>query len=101
MKVWATRDSGGAVRVVVINKGPQKRVVQLALPRGLGRGTLERLLAHSLASTSGASFGGRSFERGGFDGRLHGAARRSRVKGRGRSYTFALPGASAALLAAR
>ena len=101
VKVWATRDSGGAVRVVVINKGPQKRVVQLALPRGLGRGTLERLLAHSLASTSGASFGGRSFERGGFDGRLHGTARRSRVKRKGRSYTFALPGASAALLTAR
>jgi hypothetical protein len=101
VKVWATRDSGGAVRVVVINKGPRKVVIRLTLPPGLGRGKLERLVAHSLASTSGATLGGRSFERGGFDGRLHGQLRRTQVKRRGRSYTFAMPGASAALLTAR
>jgi hypothetical protein len=101
MKVWATGDAGGAVRVVVINKGTQKRVVRLVLRRRLGRGTLERLVAHSLASKSDVRFGGRSFERDGFDGRLHGTAHRTPVKRRGRSYTFAMPGASAALLTAR
>jgi hypothetical protein len=85
----------------VINKGAKKRIVRIQLPRALGRGTLERLVARTLASTSGVTFGGRSLERGGFDGRLHGSAHRTRVKPLGRSYSFAMPGASAALLTAR
>jgi hypothetical protein len=73
----------------------------LKLPRGLGSGRLERLLAHTLASRSGVTFGGQSFEQGAFDGRLHGAVRRTRIARRGRTYKFRLPAASAALLTAR
>jgi hypothetical protein len=102
VKVWATKDSSSAVRVVVINKSSRKaRAVRLKLPRWLGRGTLQRLSAHTLASTSGVSFAGQSFERGTFDGRLHGTAHRRPVKRRGRIYTFRMPPASAALLTAR
>jgi hypothetical protein len=90
------------VRVVVINKSSRKaRTVRLKLPRGLGRGTLERLSAHTLASTSGVTFAGESFERGTFDGRLHGTARRRPVKRQGRIYTFRMPPASAVLLTVR
>jgi hypothetical protein len=102
VKVWATRDAGKTVRVAVINPDPDhRRRVQLRLPRGLGSGTLERLRAHTLASRSGATFAGQSFERGAFDGRLHGTTRRTRVPRRGRIYRFQIPAASAALLTAR
>lgn len=102
VKVWATRDSKATVRVVVINKDDRKaRVVRLELPGGLGRATVERLLAHTLASSSGVTFAGQSFEKGGFDGRLHGTARRRPVKRKGRIYTLQVPAASAALLTAR
>jgi hypothetical protein len=101
VKVWATRDSGGTVRVGVINKGARRRIVRLKLPRGLRSATLERLRAHTVASRSGVTFAGQSFERGGFDGRLHGIRRRERVKLRGRSLKLRVPGASGALLTAR
>jgi hypothetical protein len=91
-----------AVRVAVINKDPRRRhVVSLKLPRGLGSGTLERLTARTLASRSGVTFAGQSFEAGAFDGHLHGAVRSTRVARRGRIYRFRLPPASAALLTAR
>ncbi len=102
VKVWATRDAGGVVRVAVINKDSRRaQVAALKLPRRLGPGRVERLLAHTVASRSGVTFGGRSFERGGFDGRLHGAVRSSRVRPRGRLYKVRLPAASAALLTVR
>jgi hypothetical protein len=102
VKVWATRDRTRTVRVAVINKDPRRaKVVSLKLPRGLHAGTLERLIAPTLASRSGVTFAGQSFERGPFDGRLHGAVRRTRVKPRGRVYRLRLAAASAALLIAR
>jgi hypothetical protein len=102
VKVWATRDRRRTVRVVVINKDPHRpSVVSLKLPRGLAAGGLEWLTAPTLASRSGVTFGGQSFERGPFDGRLHGAARQTRVRPRGRVYTIKLKPASAALLTAR
>jgi hypothetical protein len=102
LKVWATRDLNRAVRVAVINKDPHRaHVVALKLPRGLASGRIERLLGHTLASRTGVTFGGQSFERPAFDGLLHGAARSTRVKRRGRIYRFRVPAASAALLTAR
>lgn len=102
VKVWATRDSKATVRVVVINKHARRtRVVGLKLPRGARSGTLERLRAHTLASRSGVTFAGQSFERGAFDGRLHGRALRKRVKVRGRTAKLRMPAASAALLTVR
>lgn len=102
VKVWATRDAARTVRVAVINTDPRhERIVQLRLPRGLGAGKVERLLAHTLASRSGVTFAGQSFERGAFDGRLHGAERSTYAARRGRLYRFRMPAASAALLTAR
>jgi hypothetical protein len=101
VKVWATRDVTGTVRVAVINKDPRRaHVVRLKLPRGLRAGTIERLLGRSLASQSGVTLAGQSFERGAFDGKLHGGVRSTRVKARGRIYQLRVPAASAALLTA-
>ena len=86
----------------MINKYSGKdRVVALKLPRGLRRATVERLRAHTLASRAGVTLGGQSFERGAFDGRLHGSPRRTRLKLRKRSVKLAVPAASAALITAR
>jgi hypothetical protein len=102
VKVWATRDVSGTVRVAVINKDPRRgKIVSVKLPRGLGRGALERLVAPTLGARSGVTFAGQSFERGTFDGHLHGPVRRTRVRPRGRVYKLRLPAASAALLTAR
>jgi hypothetical protein len=102
VKVWATRDSGATVRVVVINKyANRSRLVRLKLPRGIRSAKLERLRAHTLASRSGVTLGGRSFEGGSFDGRLHGTARTTRLEVSKRRATVAMPPASAALLTAR
>jgi hypothetical protein len=99
VKVWATRDVSGTIRVAVINKDPRRaHLVRLKLPRGLRSGRLERLLAPSLAAQSGVTFAGQSFETGVFDGKLHGAARSTRVKARGRGWDLRVAGASAALL---
>jgi Glycosyl hydrolase family 79 C-terminal beta domain len=101
LKVWATSDASSTVRVAVINKDDRAaRRVRLRLPAGLGTGSLERLSARSLASHAGVTFAGQSFERGGFDGRLHGAVRRERVLPHTSTYTFRIPAASAALLTA-
>jgi hypothetical protein len=101
VKVWATRDASGTVRVAVINKDLRRlQVVRLTLPRGLGAGRIERLVAPSLASQSGVTFGGRSFEGGAFDGKLHGTVRSTRVKARGRMFGLRVPAASAVLLTA-
>jgi hypothetical protein len=101
VKVWATRDATGTVRVAVINKDPRRsHVVRLTLPRGFRAGRIERLRAPSLASQSGVTFGGQSFEAGAFDGKLHGAVRSTRVNARGRTYGLPVPAASAVLLTA-
>jgi hypothetical protein len=102
VKVWATIDAESIVRVAVINKDPRRaKVVSLKVPRALGSGTIESLVAPTLASRTGVTFGGQSFGRGAFDGRLHGAAREIRVVPRHRAYSFRVPAASAALLTVR
>lgn len=102
VKVWATRDAGKTIRVAVINKDLRHvHTVRLKLPRGLGAGKLERLVAHTAASRSGVTFAGQSFETGGFDGRLHGRVRSTRVRPKGRVYGLSVPAASAALLTVR
>jgi hypothetical protein len=102
VKVWATRDAGKTIRVAVINKDLRHaHAVRLKLPRGLGAGKLERLIAHTAASRSGVTFAGQSFESGGFDGRLHGRVRSTRVRPKGRVYGLSVPAASAVLLTVR
>jgi hypothetical protein len=102
VKVWATRDVAGTVRVVVINKDTRHATtVSVKLARGLGAGRLERLAAPSLDARSGVTFAGQSFERGAFDGRLHGTAWSTRVRPQKRIYSVRLPAAGAALMTVR
>ncbi len=99
VKVWATIDAESIVRVAVLNKDPRRAtVVSLKVPHALRSGTVERLVAPTLASRTGVTFGGQSFGRGAFDGRLHGPIREIRVVSHKRVYRLSVPAGSAALL---
>ena len=94
LKVWAVHLSGGAVRVLVIDKGQRPATVRLT---GHGRGvaTLQRLLAPSAGSRSGVTLGGRWLTRaGGWTGPDTGA----RVAPSRGGYELTVPGMSAALV---
>jgi hypothetical protein len=60
--LWATRTTGGTVRVVLINDNFSKpATVKLPLSSPRGPGTLEALRAPHIGSTSGVTLGGRTF----------------------------------------
>src|SRR5207249_4694197 len=76
VKVWATRNVGGTVRVVLIN--PAWRVASGGARRisvtlsGMGaQGTVERLRAPGLDARDGITLAGKSFGSETLDGRLH------------------------------
>jgi hypothetical protein len=97
--VWATKDSRGQVRVVVVNKSLSRAGdAVITVPRGARPARLERLSAPSLDATTGISLGGLSVPDGTTDGRLTGTAVHTTVVPRRRAYRFAMPAASAALL---
>jgi hypothetical protein len=97
--VWATKDSRGQVRVVVVNKSLSRAGdAVITVPRGARPARLERLSAPSLDATTGISLGGLSVPDGTTDGRLTGTAVHTTVVPRRHAYRFAMPAASAALL---
>jgi hypothetical protein len=61
MRIWATIGEDHHVRVMIINTGPQ-RSVTIHAPKGFGSldGTVERLLAPSVAATTGETIGGQT-----------------------------------------
>lgn len=62
MKVWATQDANGQVRVVLINKDPSNSSdVALQLPAAAGNLSETWLTAPSLAATNGVTLGGEGF----------------------------------------
>lgn len=62
LKVWATQDANGRLRVVLINKDPyQSSDVGLQLPVATGNLTETWLTAPSVASTTGVTLGGEGF----------------------------------------
>ncbi len=62
VKIWATQDAGGTIRVVLINEDTvSDHTVDLQLPATTQSGTLETLQAPSIDATSGVSLGGQSF----------------------------------------
>lgn len=64
LRVWATRTPGGHAHVVLINTSPtEAHTIAVQLPGGPGEPRLERLIAPSLASTSGVTLAGQSFGR--------------------------------------
>jgi Glycosyl hydrolase family 79 C-terminal beta domain len=98
---WAAYDRvDRVVRVAVIDKDRRasgRVVVHVRRARGAGR--LKRLLAPSVASTSGVTWGGQSYAQPTFDAQLLGPARVERVSRlRGSRFAFRVPAGSAALL---
>jgi Glycosyl hydrolase family 79 C-terminal beta domain len=98
VKVWATRDSAGVIRVTLINKDPSaEHDVALQVTGGGAPAALETLTAPSINSTGGITIGGQSFGDDTTTGAL-GPMQTSPVVPAGETYSVPLPAASAALL---
>ncbi len=99
VKIWATADASGTVRVTLINKDPAaEHDVSLQLPATANQGSLETLSAASVSSTSGVTIGGQSFGDETSTGKLPGAPATTPVNPAAGIYTVPLPAGSAALL---
>jgi hypothetical protein len=97
LKVWATVDAQGVVRVVLINKDEALQgVVSINLP-GYGTGSITRLTAANYQATSGITIGGQTFD-GSTDGTPQGIAFTEATPVNGGVYSVALAPTSAALL---
>ncbi len=97
LKVWATIDKQGVVRVVLLNKDESAGGnVVLSLP-GFGSAALTRLHAPSYTSTSGLTLAGQTFDTSA-DGTAQGIAYGEPVSPSGGTYTVAMPITSAAIL---
>jgi len=98
VRVWATRDSRGTTRVLVINDDPgQAHNVTLHLAGAHAVGSLERLTAPSAGSTSQVTLGGEGYGSATPTGVLP-APRTTPVPASSAGYRVRLPPASAALL---
>lgn len=99
VKVWATRDRTGAIRVTLINKDPAAaHDVQLQIAGATGPASLETLSAPSVSSTSQVTIGGRSFGSETTTGTLTGSNSAPPIDPVAGTYTVPLSAASAALL---
>lgn len=101
VKLWATRDRTGTIRVVALNKDLSTGgTVQITLPGSTRAGLLTRLQAPSLSSTTGITLAGQTFGDGASNGLLHGTPVVAGVGPQGGGvYQFDVPVASAAMLA--
>lgn len=98
LRAWATRASDGRVRVLVINQGPTRREVAVAIPGATRPARLERLLAPSAEAQQGITLGGHTFGAWTQTGRLAGDSADPPIASTGGRYPVALPAHSAALL---
>jgi Glycosyl hydrolase family 79 C-terminal beta domain len=99
VKVWATQDAAGVVRVTLINKDPNaEHDVALNIPNGTSPGSLETLSAPAVNSTDGVTLGGQSFGDETTTGTLPGTPQTTPLLPVGGTYTVPLPAGSAALL---
>jgi Glycosyl hydrolase family 79 C-terminal beta domain len=97
LAAWATKATDGQLRVVLINKDTGRpRTVRLQIPSKASVGTLERLQAPNVQSTTDATLGGQTLGSG--TGLLGGTARDSAVIPASGRYVVTLPPASAAML---
>jgi Glycosyl hydrolase family 79 C-terminal beta domain len=97
LKVWATVDAQGVVRIVFINKDEALQgVVSISLP-GYGVGAITRLTAANYQATTGITLGGQTFD-GSQDGTPQGSAYTEAASANGGVYSVALGPTSAALL---
>jgi hypothetical protein len=97
LKVWASVDSSGVVRVVLINKDEAAQgVVSITLP-GYGAASITRLTAANYQATAGITLGGQTFD-GSTDGTIQGTAYTESAAANNGVYSVALAPTSAALL---
>jgi hypothetical protein len=102
VRVWATRNVGGTVRVVAVNTSKRvRRRARVELAGVAGSATLERLTAPGLRAKHRTTLAGKSYGRVTTDAVLHGRHGEATLRpDRGR-YKFWLPPASAAMLTVR
>src|SRR5207247_9177240 len=92
-------DRSGHARIAVVNKARRQAGDAVITVRdGAGPGTLERLTAPALDAKTDVALGGLAVPAGTSDGRLAGTPTGETVTPAGRTYRFAMPAASAALL---
>ncbi|MDQ6836594.1 MAG: glycosyl hydrolase family protein [Actinomycetota bacterium] len=101
VKVWATQDPGGTVRVTLINKDlTNAHSVRLQIPGPPRPASLTTLRAASASSTSGVTLGGQSFGSQTSTGKLGPQHSTPLAPPRGGGYSIQLPAASAAVVTA-
>lgn len=101
VKVWATQDGAGNVRVTVINKDTANaHTVVVSVPGPTREASLETLQAPSASSTSGVTLGGQTFGPATSTGTLPGPLQTTPVAPGPGGYTIQVPAASAALVTA-
>jgi Glycosyl hydrolase family 79 C-terminal beta domain len=94
LKAWAVRVRGGALHVLLIDKGARAVSVDLRLPAS-GAATVERLLAPSVRSTSGVTLAGQHLAA---NGAWSGVRRVETLAPGPGGYRVTVPGTSAALV---
>jgi hypothetical protein len=101
VKVWATQDGAGTVRVTVINKDTANaHTVVVSVPGPARTASLQTLQAPGASSTSGVTLGGQSFGDETSTGTLPGPPQTSPLAPGPSGYTIQVPAASATLLTA-
>jgi hypothetical protein len=99
VKVWATQDTVGRIRVVLINKDPNAAAsVQLQLPGSGTPATVESLSAPALSSTGGVALGGQTYGKATRTGRLAGRLSTTQISPVLGAYSVPLPAGSAVML---
>lgn len=102
LRTWATRDSNGTVRVVMVNDSPSRGLTLALHPASsASSATLERLTAPGLTATTGVQLGGQSYGSLTSTATLAGRRRISVLAPVENRYVVRLPPASAALLTLR
>jgi hypothetical protein len=99
LRVWATRDRSGRVRVAMLNDSSRRAAtVAVKVPGGAGTADLDRLEAPHINSRSGVTIAGQSFGGRTATGELAGSPRAAVVTRTAGRFVVRLPAASAALL---
>ena len=99
VRSWGTRDSGGTLRFVIVDKDLRHsgRVV-VRVPHARGAATLVRLTAPSVSSHYGISLGGQTIPNPTYDGQLTGSPVQEPVKADHGAYSFDVARTSAVML---
>jgi hypothetical protein len=99
VKVWATKDTDGDIRVVVINKGVAQPVtVRLGIPSAQGPATVIALRAPSVRATTGVTLGGQTFGAQTSTGIPTGRRQSGSLAASGSTYAVRVPPATATML---